>query len=282
VTIDETAATTEQLSASMQETAATAQEINATAQDIEVAVNYIAEKADDGAVSANETRIKAGRLKDEAILSSKNADNIYTNMKQQLQSAIEQSQEVSKVEMLAQAILQITSQTNLLALNAAIEAARAGEAGRGFAVVADEIRKLAEQSSQTAVTIKNIIKPVTTSVENLAQSSSELLEFIDKDVSDDYRKFINTAQEYANDAEGFNGLMNEFSVTASQLNSSIMGVVKAIHEVSTTANEGAAGVTDINRKADAMEEKIAEVKASTEDNVVVRKTLKDLINKFQL
>lgn len=63
---------------------------------------------------------------------------------------------VGQISGFADVITSIAKQTNLLALNATIEAARAGDVGKGFAVVAEEVRKLAEESAQTADKVAGI------------------------------------------------------------------------------------------------------------------------------
>ena len=75
-------------------------------------------------------------------------------------------------------IAAITEQTNLLAMNASIEAAHAGEAGKGFSVVADEIRKLAEQTREQSEGIEEVIRDITSSIEEVAEVSKSTSQIV--------------------------------------------------------------------------------------------------------
>lgn len=279
---DETSATVQQLSAGMEETAAAAEQINASASEIETAIDSMSEKAQGGSIAAKEINVRANSLKATAIESQKNTEDIYTDVKKNLEAAIEQSKSVEEIGVLSNSILQISSQTNLLALNAAIEAARAGEAGKGFAVVADEIRKLAEGSKNAISKIQDVTNDVVSSVENLSENSRKIMDFIDINVRNDYSEMIKTGKQYNKDAEFVENLVTDFSVTSEDLALTTEGIIKAITEVTSSMNEGASGTQNIAEKTAQIVENVGIISEKMKKNSEASHQLKKLVEVFKV
>jgi methyl-accepting chemotaxis protein len=89
----------------MEETASATYEINTISEEIEFAVESIACKAQEGALSAEEISKKALSLKDSSIVLQKEAKETGIKIKDSMDKALYKIKEVEKIKDLSDAIL---------------------------------------------------------------------------------------------------------------------------------------------------------------------------------
>lgn len=172
----------------------------------------------------------------------------------------------SNIGAITEAISGISEQTNLLALNAAIEAARAGESGKGFAVVAEEVRRLAEQSSDSAKEIEKIV----TDIQSKTNDAVKIVADVKNYVAD---------QAAAVDETG--NIFEKISKNITNIASKIENVNKALLSMNSSKEDV---INDIQNVSAVTEETAAsseEVSASTEEQSAAMQELAGSVNKLE-
>ena len=284
---EQTSSATEQVATSIQEVSSSAElqtngvDQNAQAlDDVSKSVTNIADRSVKVSELSRQTTAQATEG-GKAVLNTVNQMNsIHTSVAESnkmIKSLHMRSKEVSSI---LDVITGIANQTNLLALNAAIEAARAGEHGKGFAVVADEVRKLAEQSQQSAKEIHTIIQ----GIEHDTESSVHIMSRVTDDVQAGV-KVSNEAIEKFNQilqsTKEITPQMEEVSATAQQISAAVQEVSATANELAIIAQENAATSEEVAAATEEQLASIEEISSSAKALSTMAEELREILSHFK-
>jgi methyl-accepting chemotaxis protein len=160
------------------------------------------------------------------------------NIGEQIEQLKAQTQQIGTI---SQLVSELANQTNMLALNAAVEAVRAGEYGKGFSVVAAEIRKLADQSHQSAQSINTLVTDIQNAIATTALATTEGNNTADLGLD----LAQHTVQTFANVAAAVNTMATnnqQISLNLKQQLDAIQQVVQAMSNINQAARETAQGI----------------------------------------
>ena len=198
------------------------------------------------------------------LTSSHTSSAIIEEMIVQVKATNEAIASISKA---VELISDITSQTNLLSLNASIEAARAGQAGRGFAVVATEIKQLADQSSQGAAAIKNIVDDILEKSNKSVELTERMRTLAEKEQADigSAKTGFDTLSQIIEANVATAGTIAEKTKNLEELKQTI---INNITELSAISEENAASNEEVTANVSSIAESIDRI---SEDTGMIKK-----------
>jgi len=188
--------------------------------------------------------------------------------------------ESEEINLISNMIAAISDQTNLLALNASIEAARAGDAGKGFAVVAEEVRKLSEQTAESATKINVLIERVqsyTLEVVKAAELGEDNVErglASIEAVGERFEEIVQAVGEIA-------GQVEEMNASAEQMSANTEEVSASMEEMAATAHAASDYVHEVTDATTEQLNTVTTMNDQTEKLSAMAKRLYGAIQKFK-
>ncbi|MEK3825032.1 methyl-accepting chemotaxis protein [Paenibacillus sp. FSL K6-1558] len=218
----------------------------------------------------------------ESIRTAVGQMNSIQNTVSSLAGVIEElSKHSTDIVKMVDAISEISAQTNLLSLNAAIEAARAGEHGRGFQVVATEVRKLSEQSAQSAGEIVGLVSSIETGMRNAAHSMSVVSSEVQEGI-----QLVNQAgstfDHIRTSVSGVAGQAQEVSASIEQMNAGVEQINASMKSIMDVTENGAAGTEEVSATTEEQLSAMQEIASAANDLSSMAEMLQQSVARFKV
>ncbi|MEK5146272.1 methyl-accepting chemotaxis protein [Psychrobacillus sp. FSL K6-4615] len=170
-------------------------------------------------------------------------DNIHTTFHETTEIMKNMAKHSNEIQNITSMITDISDQTNLLALNAAIEAARAGEYGKGFAVVAEEVRKLAEQSKNSAAEIAAMVLLIQTASSSAVKAITSGGEKVEEGLAQTTES-LNVFHQIETSVDDVVQKVESVTTAISHIQEISSTVTESVQQVQTLATQAADGASD--------------------------------------
>lgn len=187
----------------------------------------------------------------------------------------------STITTIIETINKISEKINILSLNASIEAARAGEFGRGFAIVADEIKKLADNTQNSAMEIGEIVKEMLDSIKSVTESTEEVRKAIDdgtyviKATTDSLRTISSAVIELNNAIKNIKSII-------SKEEEEITGIIKQIEDSFNISKDNSTAAEEILASLEEQSAATEEFAATSQELLNITNNLAKVIQNFKV
>jgi methyl-accepting chemotaxis protein len=177
---------------------------------------------------------------------------------------LELEDRTNNIDKIVDQIVNVTLKTDMLAVNGSVEAARAGEYGRGFSVVAADIRTLANESSENADKIKNMVRSMQKQITVVASDIEASGRTAAQEVENAKRSTA-ALGVIEKDTDEVQSGINEITLGAQESLTALEQANKAVVEIASAAEEADKVVTEAKKAAEEGYARMQEIAKATED-----------------
>ncbi|WP_294646475.1 methyl-accepting chemotaxis protein [uncultured Aureimonas sp.] len=282
-----------------EELSVTVEEINRASSQILVAINQISQGADAQSAAAEQssaaieqirkgidvTRERAGRALErgtalEQLLgeASQGIDGLIEGVSSSLRSNAATREKIGglsevsrRIDKIVDSIAMVSVQTNMLAVNGSVEAARAGEFGKGFMVVSTDIRNLAQDSSENAERIKDLVRGIQDQIASVTRDLNEISADTVQEVAKNKVIVTNVAQsrdEIAGVVAGNREVLSGSEEMAGLVDASVKSVAQvlaAARQAASATAEAASAAQQQSQGAEELARAVEEVAAMADE-----------------